>query len=242
MLALFSQVAAAAPDAAGIEAAWLADADAIARHGAVPATLEAADFHVLARGDVVVHRADTPEGAWATGAVFLPVAIGDAWIAVQDQQHRPIGRTAEEEVLPTSTPGSKRVYLRLALPWPVSDRQWVADLTSNGALFAATDGRVWQRRWTLGDRALAPHPADDAVWMEENTGGWTLLPAGDGTLAVMVVRSAPGGSLPREITQSWATSSLAGMLRRLREVAPGTRAHYDAGHEPVLGPDGRPLS
>src|SRR5688500_11924643 len=100
MTFLLCAAATAAPDAAALEAAWRADADAVARHGAVPVTLAGEDFAALARGEPVVHRADTPDGAYATGAVLVPVPLPVAWVAVQDQLHRPIGRAAAEERLP----------------------------------------------------------------------------------------------------------------------------------------------
>ena len=240
MITLLSAALAAPalPAASDLERAWAVDAVAVGR-GEVPVSLGRADFEELAAGEVVVHRVDTPGGAFATGAVWLPVPIGAAWVAVQDQLDRPLGRAAAEERLPTNVPGVRRVYLRLDLPWPVNDRQWVAELTDDVALFEATDGRVWRRRWTLADPGLAPNPSPDAVWMEENTGSWTLLPAGGGTLCVLSVRSVPGGTLPKEITQTWAVRSLGGMLKTLARLAPGTMAHYREGHEPVLAPDGR---
>src|SRR5688500_13286661 len=169
-------VALAAPDPAALAGAWRGAADDVAAHGAVPVALAQDDFAELARGAVVAHRADAPDGAYATGAVWLPVPVELAWVAVQDPAHRPIGRAAAEERLP-SEPSRRRVYLKLALPWPLADRQWVAELTNNRALYDASGGRIWQRRWQLADPSLAPAPDPDAVWVEENQGAWTLVPA-----------------------------------------------------------------
>lgn len=231
----------AAPDVVELERAWTTDADAIAAHGAVPTALDHGDLARLAAGEVVVHRVDTPGGAFATGAVWVSTPIAAAWVTVQDQHHRPLGRPAAEERLPADESGHRRVYVRLSLPWPVADRQWVAELSDNRALFAATDGRVWQRRWGLADPDLAPNPSDGAAWVQENTGAWTLLPVGGGTLCVIAVRSVPGGTIPKEITQPFTTRGLGGMLRRLAELAPTAMSHYRPGHEPILAPDGRPV-
>ena len=77
------------------------------------------------------------------------------------------------EVLPGETPGHRLTYMHMPLPWPVADRQWVTELTNNRALFDATGGQVWQRRWTLADAALALHPSPDAIWLEASEGAWT---------------------------------------------------------------------
>src|SRR5262245_58890567 len=96
----FEGTSAAAPAAAELERAWTADAATVARLGAMPTALDADDFAALAAGEVVAHRTDGPDGAVATGAVWVPVPIEPAWITISDQNHRPLGRTAAEERLP----------------------------------------------------------------------------------------------------------------------------------------------
>jgi hypothetical protein len=233
--------AAAAPELAELRAAWSRDAAAIAADGTVPLALEASDLEALSRGGTVSRRLDTADGAFALGAAWLEAPIAAAWIAAQDAKDRPLSTGMHHEWLAGGDALTRFVYMVLPLPWPVTDRQWVAEFRVNRALYEATDGRVWQRGWTLADPSLAPHPDPDATWLTASTGAWTMLPAGDGTLAVFGVRTVLGGSIPPAISQTWAVSSLKGMLRGLAEKAAAVPEHYDAAHERVLRPDGVPL-
>lgn len=227
-----------APDATALTTAWEAEHAAIERLGSIPVSLSGGDFVDLATGEPVVHRVDTAAGAFAAGAVWVSVPLGIAWVAIQDAKDRPIGHQITHTWLPGETEGRRQVYMRLDLPWPLADRQWVSDLVNNRALHAATDGRVWQRRWTLGDPKLAPNADPSAVWVEENQGAWTLVPVGEGTLCVLTIRSVIGGSVPADIAQSWANSVLKRTLRTFAEMAPGTVEHYGAAHEAIVAPDG----
>jgi hypothetical protein len=242
MWILCASPAAAAPLAVALAAAWNADQAAIDRLGPTPIRLTNEDYDRLAEGGPVVHRVDGTDGGYASGAIWVQAPVGLAWVTIQDSGDRPLSADVVYEPLPGETPGRRLVYSRLALPWPVADRQWVSDFASNGALFAATAGRIWQRRWTLGEPSLAPAPDANAVWVEENTGAWTLLEVDDGTLCVVGVHSALGGPVPQWVTQSLAVSTLRSMLQRLASLAPGTRAHYGAAHPQVIDPAGAPVA
>ncbi len=227
----------AAPASAVLEEAWQADIAALHASG-VGGNLAAADFVVLAKGNPVVHHVDTPEGSFAVAAIWIPTALPMAWIAVQDARDRPLSNGVVQEWLPGGVlGGARQIYMRLDLPWPVADRQWVSDLGPDAALFAKTEGRVWRFSWTLADPALAPNPLADAVWVEENRGSWTLLGVEGGTLCVLSVRSLVGGSIPAAVSQSFARSTLQRTLRTLAEFGPGTAAHYRAPHPVLHTPD-----
>lgn len=226
------------PDAASLQAAWERDSAAVEALGpGVPMSFTDHDFVALARGEAISRRLDTPEGAFATGAMWIAAPIAATWIATQDAGDRPLS-SSNHEWLPGATPTMRHTYMRVDLPWPISDRQWVAEFRANSAVYAATDRRVWQRSWTLADRALALHPDPDAMWITEATGAWTLLDTGEGALAVFAVRTVLGGSIPPSLSQTWAVSTLKNTLRKLAEQAPTVPEHYDAAHTPMYAPDG----
>jgi hypothetical protein len=167
--------------------------------------------------------------------------VRDAWIAVQDSRDRPLGRELHHETLPGETPGHRRVYMHIPLPWPVADRQWVAEFANNASLFHASDGAIWQRRWTLADPSLAPHPDPDATWLPASEGQWTLILVGGGTLCLFTVRTDLGGSIPAAISDTLAMRTVKNGLERLVEHATTMPAHYRAAHEVTSAPDDAPI-
>lgn len=229
---LLSSIALAAPGPDVLAAAW-------SHTGEAPLT--AADLATLATGEPVAHRVDAESQAAATAWIWVDAPVAETWVAIQDAAHRPLGR-ADTQFLPGDTPGRRKVYVRLDLPWPVADRQWLAEYVSDAEAWAGTGGKVWRRTWSLVDPVEAPDPDPSAVWVTENRGRWTLVAAGEGTLACVSVHTAFGGAVPREISQTWATGSLKRMLRTLAAIAPEMATHYDAGHAVVYAPDGTPIA
>jgi len=241
MWLLLATAARAATTAGSLEAAWSADAPSIAKHGPIPIELSAEDYAELAVGESVAHRVDTETGSFATGAVWVEAPVSAAWIAIQDSKDRPLGRDLFHEVLPGETPGHRLTYMRMELSWPVSDRQWVAELAHNRALFDATGGRVWQRRWTLADPALAPHPTEDAIWLPASEGAWTLIGVDGGTLCLFAIRTEMGGAIPESISRSFAISTVKKGLGALVTNASDMPTHYRGDHEVVVTPDNVPI-
>lgn len=234
--------ATAAPSPAGIEAAWRSAADAIAAAGPIAFELTAADAGVIATGAPVAHRVESPAGSFATGAVWVGAPIHAAWIAIQDAKDRPLGRDLIHEALPGETVGHRQVYMRIPLPWPVADRQWVATFDDNRRLAEVSGMGVWQRRWTLADPALAPHPHKGAVWIPASEGAWTMLPAEGGTLCVFSVRTELGGAIPDAVSNALAMSTVKGGLDKLVAHATDMVTHYRGAHERICAPDGAPIA
>ncbi len=227
----------AAPDAATLAALWERDHDALD----VLIELQGKDFDVLAKGDPLTRRADTADGAFAVGAIWVEAPVEAAWIAIQDGRDRPLTNRTRLEWLDGSTRDLKRVYFVLDLPWPVADRQWVSEFRPNPALAAATDNRVWERMWSLGAQAHATTPDPAAVWVDVNQGAWTLIAGEGGTLCVVSIRSVVGGNIPDGVAQAWATTALSTSLQALADMSPGVAAHYGADHHVIFGPDGSAL-
>jgi hypothetical protein len=135
----------------------------------------------------------------------------------------------------------RRVYSKVDLPYPLSDRHWVAELRTNRALYDATSGRVWQREWQDVDPSLAPSPDPDAAWITETRGAWTVMATDEGTLVLFSVRTVLGGLVPASITQAWAVRTLRASLQGVADRAKGMPSHYTADHERVLTPAGQPI-
>ena len=228
-----------APSVDQVEVAWERDVDAVRTAGIPHGELDRDDFAALARGEPIAKRMDTPDGAFATGAIVMPVPIEAAWLSIQDATHfsdpdEPLKVTR----LPGETPLGRDVYMKLELPWPLADRHWVAAMRSNETLHSATDGRVWQRSWSLADPTLAPDPDPKGIWVKANTGSWTLVDLGDHTLAVIAARAVLGGSIPPAISQTWAIRTLADSMQRVSDRAEVMEEHYGEEHAPIYVPDG----
>lgn len=228
-------IAAAAPPA-DLAQRWDDVADEIRDQSPVPVPLSAADIARLGEGAIPASRYDTPSGSYATGALWVDAPLDAVWVVLQDAPHDPPSRVTLER-LPAPA-GLRRVYMRLDLPFPLSDRQWVAEVRTNRGLYDATGGVVWQREWSLGDPASAPHADPSGVWVQESRGAWTLMEVEGGTLVLFSVRSKLGGALPESITNTFAVAEVRTAMAQLAHRASTLSGHYVSGHEVVLRPDG----
>ncbi|MEQ1565623.1 MAG: hypothetical protein ABMA64_08295 [Myxococcota bacterium] len=225
---------------ADLDARWAAVAEAVAARSPVPVPFGPDDLRELASNPVVARRYDTPSGAYATGAMFVDAPVTSVWITLQDAPHDPPSRVSIERL--TAPTGVRRVHMTLDLPYPLADRQWVSDVTTNRALYDATGGVVWQRTWVKGDPALATNADPDVVWIAENRGAWTMIDCGaEGTLVLFSVRSVLGGMLPESITNTFALSTLRTAMRGLADRAHAIPEHYAAGHEVISTPTGHAI-
>lgn len=240
MIAALAVDVARAVSADALREAWSRDVAAIDAAGAphgVPS-----DWASLAGGAPSSRRIDTDAGAFVGGAIVVNLPVEAVWIAVQDGVHDTLPEDPlTVRWLPGDTPNRRDIYMSLDLPWPLKDRQWVAAMTSTTSLHAATEGRVWQRAWTLGDPGRAPATDPDAVWVEVNSGSWTLVDLGGETLAVFAARTVLGGSIPAWASQQWALGTLDAALVRIAERSRRMAVHYDAAHAVVYRPDATPL-
>ena len=238
----WSGLALAAPDAAALKSAWQAASPAMQAAARIPVVLPDSAFPRLATCEVARVREDVPGADRVLGAIWTDAPRDALWIAILDDQHFDMVSGLYEEELPGTGALRKLLYQRLDLPWPLQDRQWVIDIRSNTALYARTGGAVWERSWTLGDPSLEPHASPEAVWSTTNEGGWLLVDAAGGTLAVYHVRAEIGGNVPDEASTQWAWSKLdelmKGTVTRAKRQIP---SHYDAAHYVIARPDGSPI-
>lgn len=236
MTFLLCSLAAHAQPPSDLPERWAAVSKIVGEKSAIPVPFGADDLAEVTSGRTIARRYDTPSGAYATGAIYIDAPIEAVWIAINDGPHDETSRVSIERL--ASPPDLRRVYSRIDLPFPLTDRQLVVEIRTNAPLHSATGGEIWQRQWSLGDPSLAPQATSDGIWIDESRGAWTLLDAGEGTLALFSLRSVLGGSVPAAISQTWAVATLKGTLDRLARRAQAMPSHYVVGHEVVLTPAG----
>ena len=230
----------AAPDANTLRTQWRTESPRLK----LPVDLSEADFATLAAGEAVAHRRDSAGGAFAIGAIWRPSPAKHAWVVIQDGKDRPLAGGSRTAWLPGATATRRDVYMWIDLPWPLSDRHWVSRMDIQTDIHAATQGRVWQRRWTNAPNSpvIAKSVADpEAVWIEQNDGAWTIMEVGGGSLCVLVVRTVLGGAIPESISGSWAVSTLKGTMRQVAKFSSTAPQHYVAGHDQLYAPTGTAL-
>jgi len=238
--------AAALPSAEALQAAWEGAWPLIEREGRIPVELDAGALDAIARGDIARHR-DRLDGVdRGVGATWSALPRDTLWIAILDDTCDTLVSGLTERHLPASTAARKLLFQHVDAPWPFTDRQWVIDIRNNGALAADSEGRVWERSWTLAEDPQAQAatladprwPAADAIWTPRNEGGWLLVDAAGGTLLVYHARVDVGGAIPDGLATSWTLSTLRGMLRHVVDRAARIPDHYDAAHTPLQRVDG----
>lgn len=243
-------------------AAEIADALALCRPGLVAPLpeLEAARLDELAAGQVVrlLHHADPEQPSTAVGVAVLEGSLASLWVAAQDP-HAVVDPSLHEFVVRSLGPDEALWYGHMDLPRPLKDRQWVVRSTNTHALARATGGRCWEHTWALQPDELPVareavagglHPAitlamvDDAVFTPVNHGSWMFARLDDQRAVVAYqATTVVGGAIPDWLVAELARARLEEVMRSLEQRA-GTwaRGHYVAGHAPLIGADGAPLS
>ncbi len=204
-------------------------------------TLTTADFERVASGEIAKRRIQEDGPDRAMGLMWTPIERNRIWVAVLDDIHDTVVSNLVERRLEKSDAGHKRLYQRLVLPWPLTDRQWVIEVWNNTSLATATKGRIWERPWDLAAPDLMPDPDPDAIWVPMINGSWFLMEVGGGTLIAYSARTTIGGSIPSDLVTRWALATLDEMLEHIAARAAVIDAHYPPKHEPVLGGDNIPV-
>lgn len=210
-------------------------------HAVFPIRWTENEWAVVAKNKVAKRR-DRLDGAdRVLGMIYIPASIDDTWLAIQDEHGTLVKGMVNEEVRGSTF--QKRIwYQSLDLPWPFATRQWIIVVENNHALRTATQGKVWERSWTLvPDQQSQPakNKLDDAIWLPLNDGGWYLVEVPGGTLVVYHTRTVLSGNLPENAATSYAYMTLGGSMKTIRERATEwIQGHYAEDHLPHQRPDG----
>ena len=175
------------------------------------------------------------------GALWTDTPKDHLWVAILDDRHDTLVKGLFERHESGAAAGHKYLYQHIQLPWPVNDRQWVADIWNNPDLFSATQGRVWERCWDLAPQESASESDPAAVWVPVNDGTWMLADLDGGTLLLYQVRTVIGGAIPDEAATTWAMTTLDDMLEHVVSRAVDIPGHYDSLHVPFERPDGQAI-
>lgn len=255
MLLLLLTIAAAqdllAPQGMGLK--WDQAKPLLVEHskGHVP-ELSAEDLARLRSGKTIGRRLEsTGEVDGALGMAFMPLSTEAVWVGGLDDKHAQLAAGLTEVWLPGTNQERKILYQHLDVPAPFSDRHWVVQIRSNQALYAASEGQIWERYWDLDPRPLSelmlelPEGAieldEDTLTTPVNRGRWTIIPVEGGVFVLYEVHTDIGGPVPEELMVRFAMLSLDQFMGTLQEV--GTRApeHYSGTHYIIRRPDNSPI-
>lgn len=240
MIGWLSVALGAQPAPEALEQAWESHRNDLDAHARYPFRFDPEAWKQLAEGKVYRRRDKLDGTDRVLGVVYVPASRDATWVGIQDPHGSYVDGFTDED-LPGSTFDARVVYQRIALPWPLADRQWVILVKNNRALIEASGGAVWERSWDLSSERGAKAEKENAVWLPVNEGGWFAIEAEGGTLLGYHARTAIGGIVPDEMALRWSFSTVDGMLANLRERAAWAKGHYDARHDPLRRPDGTPI-
>jgi hypothetical protein len=226
-----------APSAEALQAEWERWRPQLEASAVFPLRLTATEWETLAKGQVARRRERLEGTDRVIGVLWVAADLDTTWLALQDP-HETVLRGFYEEELAGSTFQAKVAYQRIDLPWPLAPRQWVITVVNNLSLIQATDGRLWERTWTLSDRRGAAGEVSNGVWLDVNDGGWWMCEAAGGVLLGYHVRSVVGGAVPDEMATRWSYATITGMLEKVAARTAGMAVHYTGDHAPMRRPDG----
>ena len=143
------------------------------------------------------------------------------------------------------------LYQLLDLPFPISNRFWIIEISSNADVYARSGGLLWRREWRSienGQGEVYSLPLElqsgalSAVYAPVNEGSWTLLPVGVGTIVLYEGRADSAGNLPMGLVDRIALENVERTLSRLGEIASEAASHYgEEGHYTIYAPNNQPL-
>ncbi|MFT5587243.1 MAG: hypothetical protein ACI9VR_004851 [Cognaticolwellia sp.] len=219
--------------------------------GHVP-VLSQGDLARLRSGKTIGRRLESEgEVDGALGIAFMPLSTEAVWVGGLDDRHAQLAAGLTEVWLPGTNTERKILYQHLDVPQPFSDRHWVVQIRSNAELYAASEGKVWERYWDLDPRPLSdlmlelPEGAieleSDTLTTPVNRGRWTIVRASDGVFVLYEVFTDIGGPVPEELMVRFAMLSLNEFMGTLEEVGTGAPEHYAGDHYIIRRPDLSPI-
>jgi hypothetical protein len=154
----------------------------------------------------------------ARGRIDAPLDDVLAVILDVERQTEWMPRFEEIRVLRSDGPLHAVFYLRMGMPWPVSDRDAVLATETRHL----DGGRTLTRFWLADDEGV--EPVSGIVRMAALQGHYALRPIDDGTTEVEYqVDADPGGLIPDWLAARTATDDPLQALRNLRSRATATR-------------------
>lgn len=153
--------------------------------------------------------------------------------------------------------GRTATFMYLDVPWPMTDRWWLASVEMDVELAEASGGRVWARRWKLEEdgaaraRMLAADGAlgaftveilDEGLALPTNEGAYLNFDLDDRhTLIAYASLISAGGDVPDGFFTEFASLTLQANVTRILEEARAVPAAYVAGSPVCTDGFGRPL-
>lgn len=222
-------------------------------------TLSASNQQKLDAGEIVKLRLGGADGGHigALGLVVTDLARNDLWMGSMDVHTKP---PSDMDLHPLQPLGAElyRWYGFVDLPAPFDDRHFLIRTTIDTGLSQGKGGGVWERTWGLEGgwpqtaRAMVDQGRfsgvdtalfDAAVGTPVNQGAWSVVTLNDGrSLVAYQVATTLGGEIPDGLLNRYMYWTLEGVLKNVVAAAGAMSAHYVAGHEPLIGGDGKPIA
>jgi hypothetical protein len=246
-----SAAAVAAPSAPNLLGTWQ---EALPYLGDLSSVLDIteSDWEDVSTGEVVVRRLPQISGPdRVLGLSFVDESPSAVWIAIIDNPHLHLSAELLDHTMAGSSPERKLLYQLLNLPFPLSNRCWIIEISSNNDVYEGSGGSIWRREWRgveNGPASLYDLPLDlqrqalAAVYTPVNEGSWTLLSIDDGVIVVYDVRADTAGNLPSGLVDRFAQDNVERTLSRLNDIAADSESHYgEEGHYTIFTPNHEPL-
>ncbi len=182
--------------------------------------------------------------------------IDAVWLAAMAPDLSEGGSVTEVELY-KGDHGERRLFGRIALPWPIADRQWVIDVAVDTMAAHRTAGQIWMAYWnltedgrelgraTMADGNVPGYEEDDfekAVYLPANTGAWTLMALDDEhTLLGYQVTLIMGGWIPEALGLRFGRGQLKKLLHTVAADVPTQVREYDPGRYVIPDGFGRPM-
>jgi hypothetical protein len=222
-------------------------------------TLSASNQQKLDAGEMVKVRLAGADGGalGALGLVVTDIGRNDLWMGSMDVHTKP---PSDMDLHPLQPLGAElyRWYGFVDLPEPFDDRHFLIRTSIDTRLSQTNSDGVWERTWALEGgwpetaRAMVDQGKfsgldvalfDAAIETPMNQGAWTVLSLNDGrSLVAYQVATTLGGEIPDGLLNRYLFWTLEGVLKDVVAAARGMSSHYVAGHEPLIGGDGKPIT
>lgn len=147
--------------------------------------------------------------------ITIPGTIEEVSLVLQDIPRRPewVGTRTKSTLLERSSDYEQFEYLRVYMPWPVSDRSAIIR-----AIVTVSDDR---KRATIAAESVPSHPAADSlpvlVRSQVHTSTFQMTQKGGDVEVVALVFIDPRGSVPKWLVNWFAGKMARATLRDLRK-------------------------